>query len=488
MLYILGQHWSSYCRGTDGQLDDGSQRLTSLSASFAAFCRSRGETVMEVLRGTGALLQCLVLAVSITLFPTGFGCSLCNMKLESRDFGVNLWWDCPTLPPNTSFTVRTKTQGEHNWSSKTGCVRVTSRNCNLSEAFQHLALYNMVQLGIEVTPRSLCWSKVLKVDLDSDMVFSPPSVSVSLNHSVLTVKVQFPESRNRRLCPQQTSCPVSAVLQPLTTIMVYNRKQPSKCQIRTLRATNETLNCSFEKLEAGEEYCAMANFTSSSPSSVYCLYMPLEWLVLKPLMIVMGVCCSLLVIIAVILYRQRVPPKHHRLPWTLASSSNTHTHTHTSESLQDEGAREQWVVQEDYEGDHLSILSLSLSSSASIAPEVYTEQHSLENCYHSNPFLLDSDSGQTDLASRGTTDLTGPGYEANPVHWLLEHIGTQSQQSYEISPPTEHDCGLPVRARSPLRPWDVPLDSVKFATAEAGMLEEWSQLSGLVGQPGVAQL
>ncbi|XP_018605161.2 uncharacterized protein LOC108932920 [Scleropages formosus] len=435
---------------------------------------------MATLRGKAILLRCLLLwALSISAFATGLSQSLCKMKLDFRDFDVVLKWDCPTLPFNTTFTIQTKTQGDRNWRGVTGCVRVTSRTCSLSEAFEHLALYNMVRLETEVTPGRLHRMTPVKVDLLSHMVFSPPSLSLSLKQSVLTVKVQFPTSLNRRLCPHQSNCSIPVVLERMTTIVVYKRKRPSECQTRTLRAVGDTLSCDFENLEAGQEYCAVANFTSSSSSSPSCIYTPFQHPVLKPLLIVLGVCCVLLASTTVFLKAKRVSSERRCLPKTL-------------ESLQDELSRELWVLQEDCEGDHLSILSLSSSydSIPPLASEALTDHQILDNGYHNNPFLVDSDSGESDWGSRGMTDLAGPGHGANAVSWLCDRIAAQSQQSNGTSPPSDGHWGVSVRVRSPLMSRDVPLGSVRLASAEAEALEEWSHLSQPVESwdPGISNV
>lgn len=60
--------------------------------------------------------------------------------------------------------------------------------------------------------------------------FSPPSVSVSLQDDLLLVKVQFPCAASRR-CSVEGCCPVSELIDPWTTVTVYNTLNQSDFQV-----------------------------------------------------------------------------------------------------------------------------------------------------------------------------------------------------------------------------------------------------------------
>lgn len=60
--------------------------------------------------------------------------------------------------------------------------------------------------------------------------FSPPSVSVSLKDDQLLVKVQFPCAANRR-CSLERCCPISELIDPWTTVTVYNKLNHSEYQV-----------------------------------------------------------------------------------------------------------------------------------------------------------------------------------------------------------------------------------------------------------------
>lgn len=61
--------------------------------------------------------------------------------------------------------------------------------------------------------------------------FSPPSVSVSLKDDQLLVMVQFPCAVSRR-CSLEGCCPITELIDPWTTVTVYNELNHSKFQVR----------------------------------------------------------------------------------------------------------------------------------------------------------------------------------------------------------------------------------------------------------------
>lgn len=62
--------------------------------------------------------------------------------------------------------------------------------------------------------------------------FSPPSVSVSLKDDQLLVTVQFPCAVSRR-CFLEECCPISELIDPWTTVTVYNELNHTEFQVNT---------------------------------------------------------------------------------------------------------------------------------------------------------------------------------------------------------------------------------------------------------------
>eukprot|EP00064_Thunnus_orientalis_P024026 superscaffoldBa00009761_g24295 len=176
----------------------------------------------------GGLRALLELCVMVALLITGSTGLVCYTAVESLDLGCLLRWDCPYASPNTTYTVQTKTQGDP-WQDVPWCVWVSSRSCDLSRAFSDFELYNMIRLGVHLSPSSTVWIKPRKFDY-SDFTFSPPSVSVSVKEDQLLVKVQFPCAANRR-CSLKGCCPISELIDPWTTVTVYNKLNRSEHQV-----------------------------------------------------------------------------------------------------------------------------------------------------------------------------------------------------------------------------------------------------------------
>ncbi|XP_068584242.1 interferon lambda receptor 1 [Cebidichthys violaceus] len=198
------------------------------------------------------------LCVVVALLITGSTGSVCYTAVESLDLGCLLQWDCPHASPNTTYTVQTKTQGDP-WQDVPWCVWVSSHSCDVSHAFSNFELYNMVRLGVHLSPISTVWMKPRKFDY-SDFTFSPPSVSASLKDDQLLVKVQFPCAANRR-CSLGGCCPVSELIDPWTTVTVYNKLNQSEYQSRTVWTQEVVSHVEFSGLAPGQNYCAVANFS-----------------------------------------------------------------------------------------------------------------------------------------------------------------------------------------------------------------------------------
>ncbi|XP_042368647.1 uncharacterized protein si:dkeyp-75h12.7 [Plectropomus leopardus] len=200
------------------------------------------------------------LCVAVALLIAGSTGSVCYTAVESLDLGCLLRWDCPHASSNTTYTVQTKTQGDP-WQDVPWCVWVSSRSCDVSHAFSNYELYNMIRLGVHLSPTSTVWMKPRKFDY-SDFTFSPPSVSASLKEEQLQVQVQvqFPCAANRRCSPGRC-CPISELIDPWTTVTLYNTANHSEHQSRTVWTQEVVSHVEFSGLAPGQNYCAVANFS-----------------------------------------------------------------------------------------------------------------------------------------------------------------------------------------------------------------------------------
>lgn len=50
------------------------------------------------------------------------------------------------------------------WQDVSWCVWVSTRSCDISPAFSNFELYNMIRLGVHVSPSSTVWIKPRKFD------------------------------------------------------------------------------------------------------------------------------------------------------------------------------------------------------------------------------------------------------------------------------------------------------------------------------------
>ncbi|XP_047241912.1 uncharacterized protein si:dkeyp-75h12.7 [Girardinichthys multiradiatus] len=199
-----------------------------------------------------------VRSVIIVQFITGSTGLVCDTAVESLDLSCLLRWDCPHASPNITYTVQTKTQGDP-WQDVPWCVWLSSRSCDVSQVFSNFELYNMIRLGVHLSPSSTVWIKPHKFDY-SDFTFSPPSVSVSLKNDSMSVKVQFPCATNRR-CSRDVCCPISKLIDPWTTVTLYNELNRSDNQSRTVWTQEVVSSVEFSGLSPGQNYCAVANFS-----------------------------------------------------------------------------------------------------------------------------------------------------------------------------------------------------------------------------------
>ncbi|XP_022056444.2 uncharacterized protein LOC110955669 [Acanthochromis polyacanthus] len=157
----------------------------------------------------------------------------------------------------------------------------------------------MIRLGVHLNPSSTIWIKPRKFDY-SDFTFSPPSISVSLKDDQLLVKVQFPCASNRR-CSMERCCPISQLIDPWTTVTLYNQLNRSDHQSRTVWTQEVMSYVEFSGLSPGQNYCAVANFSfptfsmaASSKSAPQCIETASESGLLS--VIFLGVCLASLLI------------------------------------------------------------------------------------------------------------------------------------------------------------------------------------------------
>lgn len=50
------------------------------------------------------------------------------------------------------------------WKDVSWCVWVSSRSCDISPAFSNFEVYNMIRLGVHLSPSSTIWIKPRKFD------------------------------------------------------------------------------------------------------------------------------------------------------------------------------------------------------------------------------------------------------------------------------------------------------------------------------------
>ncbi|CAL8325699.1 unnamed protein product [Lota lota] len=285
------------------------------------------------------------LCVTLTLLITGTAAgSLCRTTVDSLDLGCLLRWDCPGASPNATYTVQTKTQGDP-WKDVAWCVWISSQSCDLSQAFSHFDLYNMIRLGVrdDVTngPSTTAWSEPHKFDY-SDFAFSAPSVSLALDGDRLKVRVQFPCAANRR-CSRGICCPLSELIDPWTSVTVYNQLNPSDHKRRTVWSQEVVLDVEFPGLAAGQHYCAEANFSfpsytiaASPPSPPRCVHTDPQ-AGLQPLLVGVALCSVVMApgLILLVLHtkRQAATPSLENQPKAQASPQDTLTLTPPPSSL-----------------------------------------------------------------------------------------------------------------------------------------------------------
>ncbi|KAG9345818.1 hypothetical protein JZ751_008972 [Albula glossodonta] len=423
-----------------------------------------------------------VVCTTVSLFSPGCAVLVCNTTVTWNDLAGLLQWNCPVHTSNTTFTVLKKTQGEQ-WMKVAGCIRVKSRSCDISKVFTEFHLFNWIQLGREETLGSVEWSKPSMVDPLKDMVYSPPTLSVSLQGKNLTVAVKFPCSPvQNKSCSPRDCCPVSVFLDPCnTTITVYGEKPSSKLWTQEDCGMRRMVSRVFTGLEPGQKYCAVASFISSPTSSHTCIFIP-DPATTQKIFWLIGVLFFIFMAAVPVLYllTQRCMSPETLLPKAL-------------QSLQNGMSMELGVLcrnsQEDTGGDHLSILSQALSESncvlTSLPPsEAQDNSQDQDDWYCANAFSMDSSQGHMPWDSGGMGDSLGP---ADIEHLLNCVVApTWSQQSSPTSqkgvagmepappdlfPPPDTLQGHGV---SP----DIPLRSVRLGACEGEELRvlEWFDL------------
>ncbi|XP_034146553.1 uncharacterized protein si:dkeyp-75h12.7 [Esox lucius] len=415
-------------------------------------------------------LTTLVLT-GLCVFITGSSGAGCTTSLTSLDLGCLLQWDCPKANANTTtYTVQTMTQGDP-WQNVKGCVRVSSRQCDASEAFSDFELYNMIRLGIHEGPGSPVWDEPLSFE-PSDFSFSRPTVYVNLSGDMLEVKVHFPCSTNRG----KSCCPVSELIDPWVTVTVHNQQNSSDYKMHTGWAQEVVYEAVFQDLVPGQDYCVVANFSFGPPSfpqswsplsEPRCVHKTAPRLGpgLKPVIVGIGVCLLLFLSLpAFVLYllKQKLEtPPTNKLPKSLATLQESFQDPPQSSSDPIDPSDIQVEV-----NDHLSILS-------SFSSGVYTEAQapSLGDGYSSNLFPSDYksgnmhwDTGGMELGLNFGRTLTLP---CSPVTLGLPKCSLDS--------PVQPHLDLTVSALASQASTEgcaegrgVPLCSVRFGEAEDG--------------------
>ncbi|KAG7461972.1 hypothetical protein MATL_G00196850 [Megalops atlanticus] len=419
---------------------------------------------------------CCLALVSITLLSPGLALPPCNVTMALRDLGCLLQWECSALSPNTTFTVQAKMQGDADWKEVDGCVRVTSRSCDVSRMLLEFELYHYIRLGQDGTAE---WIQLPRFQPSTKTVYSRPTLSVSVKGTNLNVAVQFPCSPIKD-CPPRKCCPLSQLMLPQTDITVYNELRPSERQTRTVCAEEETVRHEFWGLVPGERYCAVANFTLSPPSSPQCVSLPPQTEVQETLWLVGGMLLFALVPVFCFVRQQWQSAETH-LPRSLAW---------LQEWVPTEPAVRRGGSQEDCEGDRLSILSLPLSEHSYMLtppPDAQADSQSQGDGYCSNPFPMDSGSGQLDWDSGGMgSGLPTPDYGPSSISLPLGCIVAPClSQEDTHSPPQMHRRSA-VMEPFPLGPPpplgvapDIPLISVRLGECEGEELEDlgWCHLT-----------
>ncbi|KAM7377192.1 hypothetical protein PAMA_013800 [Pampus argenteus] len=157
--------------------------------------------------------------------------------------------------------------------------------------------------------------------------FSPPSVSVSVKEDQLLVTVQFPCAANRR-CSLKGCCHISELIDPWTTVTVYNKLERSEYQSRTVWTQEVVFHVEFTGLAPGQNYCAVANFSfptfsmAASPRSApQCVEIVSKSGLLPVLCLGIGLCSLLVVPLLTVFLRKprRAAPTSENPPKTPAS-------------------------------------------------------------------------------------------------------------------------------------------------------------------------
>ncbi|XP_061108482.1 uncharacterized protein si:dkeyp-75h12.7 isoform X2 [Conger conger] len=341
--------------------------------------------------------------VCVSLFTSGSEVLHCNMTVTWRDLRGLLKWDCPARLPNTTYTVQKLTQGDALWKAVGGCVRLTSRSCDVSRAFEKIDLYNFIRLELEDALGSVLSGEMMSDPLN-EAVYGPPSLSLSLQGPNLTVSVALACSPIKA-CPPRDCCPLSQVAVGLcTSITVYSETHASQSQTHKKCGREGTVSYEFVGLAPGQRYCAVANFTWSPASPPRCVHVPTQTGSLMPLWLLGAVLFMIFSTVPVICHlRQRCVSAETLLPRAL--------------NLQDGESTELEVpcedFPEDFWWDQVSIVSRPPSESRCVLAHpppspAQTSSSSQGDGYRSDPLPTDAGWAETAWDSGGTGGVLEP--------------------------------------------------------------------------------
>ncbi|XP_068164336.1 uncharacterized protein si:dkeyp-75h12.7 isoform X1 [Antennarius striatus] len=264
----------------------------------------------------------------------------------------------------------------------------------------------MIRLGVHLSPSATVWTEPRKFDY-SDFTFSPPSVSVSLRGERLLVEVQYPCAASRR-CSLETCCPISELIDPWTTVTVYNNINASESQSRTVWTQDAVTSVDFSGLAPGQNYCAVANFSfptfsmaASSKSDPRCVETVSQPDLLPLLCVGIGLVSLVLVLLLTVsLWKTRRVPSS---PRTRPKTPVPFLHLFQNNSLGNTKPDCHMSFTEVCVPDPVSLVPLSLVpvDLGDIYVEFADDQISMETSSSFVPLHRDSDSGATFWDSGG---------------------------------------------------------------------------------------
>ncbi|KAF4088989.1 hypothetical protein AMELA_G00061370 [Ameiurus melas] len=350
----------------------------------------------------------LILSVVSLVLNVGPSFSSCTTSVRVQDLRCHMHWSCSEVTSTTAtFTVQAKSQGAE-WKNVSHCLQITSDNCDLSEVFDDLDLYNFVRLGLNQGHGKINWTLPQLCDpvKGPNASFSAPSLSLSLKEQQLWVEVTFPCAPNA-VCLGDTCCALGSFLTLNATVTLYNKHDMNDYQTHTEIVDVSQWKVPFVVLTPGQEYCAVAQLGSSPLSSPQCIHVP--QLAVTLLLALCGVFIALLLVVGFVLKRWGCwcVSTDLTLPKVLMSlQSQDQEGSVVDEYIQSASEEEESIV-------HLSIISLN-NMLPSDSESVYPHFQSLGVRYYTTALLQDQfcdGNEDMDYHSRDIeTDCAAPGY------------------------------------------------------------------------------